>query len=212
MRWQGSDGPGDIEWVLPRDAQFEPGPLFTRHAIRRPAAPTELDVRSAVIEILPANLRLRRPMRLEWGRRNAPARNVGLYLDDGDGWSWVASPLDSTLGFRVGETRHLGRFALFADTLAPRVTPRPAPRAASGGPYSRWALEARVAEDGSGVDRRGSWFEVDGRRKPAEWDDEAGILRWRPLRPPRSGAHRYVAIVRDRAGNERRIRGSFTMR
>ena len=198
----------DIEWVLPRDAMFEPGMLLSRPVWGRPAAP-ELHARSAVIEILPANLRLRRAMRLEWGRKKAPAQNVGLYQDEGEGWSWVASPLDSTLGCRVGETRHLGRFALFADTLAPRVTLRPAPRGTLAGPYSRWALEARVVDEGSGVDRRGSWFEVDGRRMPAEWDDEAGVLRWRPLRPPRRGTHRLVAVVRDRAGNERKVGGRF---
>jgi len=208
VRVDWSDGP-DVEWVLPRGAMFEPGPLFHRWSRSAAGAPQELAARSNVLEILPANLRLRHPMRLEWGRRNAPARNVGLYQDDGDGWSWVASPPDSARGYRVGETRHLGRFALFADTVAPRVTLRPAPRGTLAGPYSRWALEARVAEEGSGVDRRGSWFEVDGQRRPAEWDDEAGVLRWRPLRPPRRGTHRVIAVVRDRAGNERKVGGRF---
>jgi len=210
-RVQSGDGPADIDWVLPREAMFEPGPLLQRASTRASDAPAELVARSNVLEILPANLRLRDPLRLEWGKRPLDA-NIGLYMDDGEGWSWVASPLDSAHGYRVGETRHVGRFALFADTLAPRVTLRRPPRAAVKGAYSRWALEARVAEAGSGVDRRGSRFEVDSRPSPAEWDDEAGILRWRPLRPPRAGTHRYVAIVRDRAGNERRAGGTFSMK
>ena len=206
-----SHGP-DVEWLLPRDAMFEPGPLLQRASTRVSDAPAELVARSNVLEVLPANLRLRQPMRLEWGRRSTPDTNVGLFMDDGEGWSWVPSPPDSALRRRVGETRHLGRFALFADTIAPRVTLRRPPRLAAKGAYSRWALEARVVEAGSGVDRRGAWFEVDGQRKPAEWDDEAGILRWRPLRAPRAGTHRYVAIVRDRAGNERRASGAFSMK
>ncbi len=201
-----------FDWVLPRGALFESAPVFSRWTTRPTDAPSELDARSESLELLPANLRLRKSVRIEWGEPAANGANVGLFADDGSGWSWLASPTDSALQRRVGETRHLGRFALFADTLAPRVTLRAAPRSATKGPYSRWALEARVAEAGSGVDRRGSWFEMDGRRMPAEWDDEAGVLRWRPLRPPGSGAHRYEAVVRDRAGNERRASGRFEMK
>lgn len=205
--------PPPVEWVLPRDGMFEPGPLlFTRSAARPENAPRELDLRGGVLEVLPGTLRLRRPMRLEWGRGKPPEPNVGLYMDDGEGWGWVTSPLDSALRRRVGETRHLGRFALFADTLAPRVTLRPAPKRMPWAPYSRWAIEARVVETGSGVDRRASWFEVDGKRMPAEWDEEAGVLRWRPLRRPGAGTHRVAAVVRDRAGNERRASGSFVLK
>lgn len=201
-----------IEWTVPRGGQFEPGPLLHRTGAAPPAAPAELAARSEVLEVLPATLRLRRPLRLEWRPPAAPGANVGLYGDDGDGWSWINSPLDSALGRRAGETRHLGRFALFADTVAPRIAAPPAPGRALKGPYSRWALEARVREEGSGVDARGSWFEVDGRRVPAEWDGDQGILRWRPARPPRRGEHRYVVVARDRAGNERRLAGRFAMR
>ena len=73
-------------------------------------------------------------------------------------------------------------------SAAPSYSPEPPSSGTLAGPYSRWALEARVVDVGSGVDRRASWFEVDGRRMPAEWDDEAGVLRWRPLRPPRRHA------------------------
>jgi hypothetical protein len=208
-RTRGPEGTTDIEWQLPRDGQFEPGPLPYRSSVTALDAPRELVARSGVFEVLPASLRLRRAMRVEWGRDQPP--NVGLYMEDGDGWGWVTSPLDSALRRRVGETRHLGRFALFADTLAPRVTLRPAPKRPPWAPYSRWALEARVVEAGSGVDRRASWFEVDGRRMPAEWDDEAGVLRWRPARRPVAGTHRYTVVVSDRAGNQRRASGSFTL-
>jgi hypothetical protein len=103
-------------------------------------------------------------------------------------------------------------FALFADTVAPRLTPlRPASRARKGA-YSRWALETRVREEGSGIDPRGVWFEVDGRKVAVEWDGEKEVLRWRPLKAPAAGTHRLTVVARDRAGNERRASARFVMR
>jgi len=200
-----------IAWQVPRGAQFEATPVPFRWSTRPPGAPPELAQRSQVLELLPGYLRLRKPMQLEWGMSQAGS-NVGLYGDDGEGWSWITSPLDSATARRVGETRHFGRFALFADTVAPRVTPLKPPAHPTGGPYSRWALEARIREQGSGVDPRASWVEVDGRRKPAEWDGENEILRWRPMRSPKAGPHRFTVVVRDRAGNERRASGRFVMK
>jgi murein DD-endopeptidase MepM/ murein hydrolase activator NlpD len=203
---------GGFLWTMPLGAQFEAGPVLYRRNGATPAAPRELVERSDLLELIPLALRLRRPLRIEWGGSKAPAANVGLYSDDGEGWGWIGSPLDSATGRRVGETRHFGRFALFADTLAPRLTPLRTPSHALGGPYSRWALETRVREEGSGVDPRASWVEVDGRKLPAEWDGEKEVLRWRPLRAPKPGPHRYTVVVRDRAGNERRATGRFVMK
>jgi hypothetical protein len=160
---------------------------------------------------MPAGWVSRRAGRATLGAPLSDRRRVGLYADDGSGWSWISTSLDSASGRRVGETRHLGRFALFEDSLAPRITVRrPAPRGGSR-PYSRWALEARLTEQGSGVDARASRFVVDGRRVPSEWDGEEGILRWRPRRPPAGGTHRYTVIATDRAGNERRASGRFVI-
>jgi hypothetical protein len=46
---------------------------------------------------------------------------------------------------------------------------------------------------------------------PAEWDGEKEVLRWRPLRAPRAGTHRFTVVARDHAGNERRASGRFVM-
>ena len=108
----------------------------------------------------------------------------------------------------TAETGRLGTFALFRDTTAPRVALQRAPKSAATKPYSRWALEAAVTEEGSGVDARGSWLEVDGARVPTEWDPEAGRLRWRPARPPRRGAHQVLVVAADRAGNVAKTRGA----
>ena len=44
----------------------------------------------------------------------------------------------------------------FADTVAPRLALMPAPKRLPKSPSSRWALETRGTEQGSGVDARGS--------------------------------------------------------
>jgi len=68
-----------------------------------------------------------------------------------------------------------------------------------------------VIEEGSGVDGRESFFRVDGRRVPCEWDEPRDLLVWRPLAPPPAGTHRYELELRDRAGNVRRLSGSFVI-
>jgi hypothetical protein len=211
LRGQSSDDPV-IDWRLDRAARFEPGPILYRWVSRPPAPPRELVSRSGALELMPGTLPLRKPLRLELGKEAAAQPRVGLYADDGSGWSWLGARLDSTLDRRVGETRHLGRFALFEDTLAPRIAMRRSAPRALPGPYSRWMLEARLADEGSGVDARATRFEVDGRPVPSEWDGEEGILRWRPQHAPGQGGYRFEVVAVDRAGNTRRASGRFQIR
>ncbi len=201
-----------VDWRLDRAAAFEPGPILYRYGSGPPRASLDLAPRSSLLELMPVSLPLRKPLRLELSPGDGRRPRVGLYADDGTGWSWLAAPVDSGLGRRIGGTRHLGRFALFEDTLAPRIAPRRPGRRPVSGPYSRWALEARLVDEGSGVDARSTRFEVDGRRVPSEWDAEEGILRWRPRRPPARGAHRFTVIATDRAGNERRASRRFFLK
>jgi hypothetical protein len=109
------------------------------------------------------------------------------------------------------DSRRLGTFALFADTLAPRIAPLAPARTTAPGAYNRWALEARLAEEGSGVDTRASGFEVDGARVPSEWDAEESTLRWRPRVAPVPGRHTFTVVASDRAGNTARSSGSFVI-
>ena len=78
-------------------------------------------------------------------------------------------------------------------------------------PYPRWSLECGVKEEGSGLDARGSFFTVDGQRRPSEWDSEQQMLRWRPRHAPMKGPHRYTVTLVDRAGNASRISGGFVL-
>jgi hypothetical protein len=210
-RVQFEDEP-DIHAWLPDGALFEPTRMIERRSGAAPDGPRELVARSDVLELLPVTLPLRAGLRVETRPHRPPQSAPGLFHDDGSGWEWMSATLDSGSGRRSGETRHLGRFALFSDTLAPRITPHAPRRRAAPGAYPRWALEAGVREQGSGVDARASYFEVAGRRVPSEWDPEKSILRWRPQRAPARGSHRYAVTVTDRAGNVRRTQGSFTMR
>ena len=135
---------------------------------------------------------------------------VGLYRASSDGWEWVGSRVES--GRIGGSTRHLGTFAVFRDTRAPRVTMLdPAPRDTASG-YSKWALEVALAENGSGVDVRATHFVVDGKRVPSEWDGVVSGLRWKPLAPPAVGSHRFSVIAVDRAGNTRKVDGRFVVK
>ena len=128
-------------------------------------------------------------------------RGVGLYRRNEGAWQWLGAADDSTARELSATSRQLGAFALFRDTRAPRVLHCTVARDSSALAYSRWALEATLDEDGSGVSARDSWIEVDGHRVASEWDPEAGCLRWRPAAPPTSGGHHARIAAADRAGN-----------
>ena len=217
--------------VLPGFAwSVTPGTLFETSCLRatelgRPEAPDELKPRSRVFVLGPELTPLRGPLRVELqatGLRRGPAAGgaratggesaaTALYRDTGAGWEWLGADLERRDGWIGAETRALGRFALFRDAAAPRVGLLPPSRVAGAGLAARWALEARITEEGSGVDARASYLVVDGRRVPSEWDAVAGTLRWRPLSPPANGSHEVEIVAADRAGNVRRRRAGFVL-
>lgn len=196
---------------IPAGALFEDGFVF--------ATPGPVATMARGLEAIPASWRvepstmpLRRSARVTLAIPSGePLDRIGVCRLDPDGWSWLGAERDSVKRAAAAESRRLGTFALFRDTKAPRATLQRAPRRTPAKPYSRWALEALVVEEGSGLDARGSWIEVDGARVPTEWDPEVGRLRWRPVRAPRSGAHRVLVVATDRAGNVSRKEGSFRM-
>jgi hypothetical protein len=163
--------------------------------------------------MLPVRPPLRTAISLRFARPRTPGSDerLAVYRQGEEGWEFAGKDLDPGSGDFVVETRRLGRFALFEDTLPPRITPLAAPRKAPSGPYSTWALTARLAEDGSGIVARGCWFVVDGRRVPAEWDGVRSELRWRPRRAPAAGRHRYEVVAADRAGNVARRTGTLVL-
>jgi hypothetical protein len=194
---------------------FAPGALFEDATVLAYAHPrgraSGLVALGEPWQVEPSRHPLRVPARVSLAApTGASLDRVGVYRLDSGGWSWIGADRDSIAGAVAGNSWRLGRFGLFRDTLGPRVTLlKPPARTARGRPYSRWAVEAVVTENGSGMDTRASWFEVDGRRVPTEWDPEAGRLRWRPARPPERAKHSVLIVATDRSGNQTRTRGSF---
>jgi hypothetical protein len=210
-------------WSATAGTLFETSRLSAAD-LGRPEAPDELKARSHVFALGPALTPLRRPLRVgieAAGLRRGPAAGgppaagraaaTALYRDTGGGWEWLGADSERREGGIGAETRALGRFALFRDMAAPRIRLLPPPRVEGAGVAMRWALEARITEEGSGVDARGSSFVVDGRRVPSEWDAVENTLRWRPLRRPASGRHELEIVVADRAGNVRRRHAGFVL-
>jgi len=202
------------EWKIevPAGAVFEKGVLVAVPG-DRPERAGELEPVTRSVRFEPERFPLRRPARLTATLGPAgPHEHVGLFREGDDGWDFVSSSLDSTGGYRfTGDARRLGRFALFRDNAPPRVTRRAPPRRATSGRYSRWAVEAGVEEEGSGLDGRASYFVVDGKRVPTEWDSEEKTLRWRPAKRPKSGRHRVEIVAADRMGNTSRTAGIFVL-
>ncbi|HSQ60978.1 MAG TPA: M23 family metallopeptidase [Acidobacteriota bacterium] len=140
---------------------------------------------------------------------------VSLYRLEGGSWGWAGADRDTVARTVGGRSRRLGVFALFRDATPPRVAlraPAPPPAEAKRGPYSRWAVEAAVVDEGSGVDAAASWMEVEGLRVPTEWDPEAKRLRWRPVVPPKAGTYEILVVAADRTGNVARVPGRLRVR
>ncbi|HMI30681.1 MAG TPA: M23 family metallopeptidase [Candidatus Limnocylindrales bacterium] len=195
---------------------FAPGALFEDATVLTYAQPRKgargLIALGESWQVEPTRHPLRVPARVSIA---APTRTsldrVSLFRLDSGGWQWIGADRDSVPGAVAGNSWRLGRFGLFRDAVAPRVAlMKPPTRTARVLPYSRWAVEASVVEFGSGIDTRSSWFEVDGRRVPTEWDPEKGRLRWRPAQPPGRGKHAVLIVATDRSGNRTRTRGSFS--
>jgi hypothetical protein len=59
------------------------------------------------------------------------------------------------------------------------------------------------------MDAEACVLEVDGRRRPVEYDGENSVLRWRPSPAPPAGVHRYRMVAQDRLGNRSAREGTI---
>ncbi len=207
----GEQGLPAFRWTIPRDGLFEPA-VFLAESLGAMRGTRELVPLGLAYALHPIMTPMRGAMRVGISAPPQPVpRGTALYRDQGDGWEWVGAAFDSARNLIGGDTRRLGAFALFADTLGPRIAPLAPAAHAVPAPYNRWALEARLTEEGSGVDARASGFEVDGARVPSEWDAEEQTLRWRPHHAPSKGTHRFTVFAHDRAGNAALRSGTFVL-
>jgi len=205
---RGLDSRPAFDVSIPADSRFDRAAI----AIGAARADSVMRGNSELLEgspgryVGPESEPLRVPLKLRF--EGTPAAHRGVCRLGADGWEWLGGTFEN--GSYRAETRRLGWFALFSDTLAPRIG-APASAGSRGGPYPRWAIEASLDEHGSGVDARASWIEFDGRRVPSEWDTEAGVLRWRPAARPDAGGHGIEVVAADRAGNARRRRATLVL-
>jgi hypothetical protein len=183
----------------------------TAHVEGLPEGATGLRA-SVVVE--PATMPLRKPvaMTLVLPAGLSPA-HTGIARRDheGDDWDWSEAKYDSATRMFSTMTLRLGQFALVRDTAPPEVLTPSSPAKVPGGPYSTWALTARVQDAMSGIAGDASGYEVDGHRVPTEWDAEEHVLRWRPRVAPAAGSHHYTLAVLDHAGNKTVRSGSFVI-
>jgi len=197
-------------WDLAQDATFDGSEVLASEPDSA-SIPAELKTVRLLAALGPETIPLRKALDVHVSRREiADTSGVGLYCHRGGDWDWVRwTPRADGKGWDASPSR-LGTFALLRDSRAPRITVTAPSAMVKAGAYSRWAIEARLVDGGSGVDARTSYFAVDGKRVPSEWDSEEGVLRWRPRRAP-TGTHRYVVIATDRAGNADRFTGTFVL-
>jgi hypothetical protein len=135
-----------------------------------------------------------------------------VYYERDRRWLWAGDRAEEG-GRMVGaEVRALGRYAVYADIAPPRVGLARTARQTRGAPHGRWSVRCSVVERGSGIDPRQSYFTVDGRRVPTEWETDRAVLRWRPLAAPSVGSHSYEVVATDHAGNVGRQTGTFVVR
>jgi hypothetical protein len=203
-----------FDWQLPQEARFDSSIVIFRPGTLAPKADGELVRGKAWFYLGPETEPLRGAVRLSIPTSDGP--HFGLYRRDEDGWSWIGNRREEIDHERhhvryMLESRRLGWFAEFEDTLAPRIALRTPPRHAAKGPYNRWGVEAALVERGSGIDSRACYFVVDGKKVAAEWDPEAGVLRWRPLAAPKAGTHKYDVVAGDHAGNTAIRSGTFVL-
>jgi murein DD-endopeptidase MepM/ murein hydrolase activator NlpD len=202
---------GFAAWTVDSAAVFEPTAWTIRRETHAHGAPAELRQASAVLAILPMRPPLRRAIRLAMVRPSNES-SLAIYRKGDDGWEFSGADLDPATNHVSIQTRRLGRFAIFADTLAPRITDAVPSRDPVARGYPQWTLTSRLVDDGAGVAALETWFIVDGVRRPAEWDAVRNELRWRPMRAPARGTHRYEVVATDRAGNVARRAGTFVVR
>ena len=105
--------------------------------------------------------------------------------------------------------RTLGRFALLADVVAPRVELLQ-PKKNAKLKDRRPLLRARVEDLQSGIGREEDIsLELDGQLLIVEYDPEAEEIRAQPTDALAVGQHEWTVRVRDMGGNERVRKSAF---
>ena len=200
-------------WTFPRHAVFSPIFVSVDSLAAAHASPALMPA-SPILTLGPADWPLRRAAHVEVQVAGTALPHGDLYMAREAAWNPARSETaHAAAGGKTlaGAALNLGRIAVFQDVSPPHVGLARAVRLRTPAP-NHWALQCAIAERGSGLDLDATYFSVDGRRMPSEWDAEHGVLRWRPLHAPAAGSHEYEVRAKDRAGLESQSRGRFVIR
>ena len=207
------EGPG-FALRLPAGSRFFAGPVALR--TERIAGTDRLPAMAEAIELLPDGeaLNERGTLSFEVNPDAVAAETLGIYRwDAGRGhWSYEGGELDSGRTRLSLAFRRYGRFALLQDASPPgilEIKPRPGSR----GVARRPEVQARIEEEGKGLNYDGVVFEIDGRSLESEFDPDRGLSK--VLEPPRlsPGTHHLRVVATDLAGNASQpVEGDFEVR
>lgn len=136
-------------------------------------------------------------------------RGAGIYYHDPRGyWSYVPTAVNQTQRLVTAPIKKLGIYAVFRDTLPPRVY-NVRPRSGSVLKTSRPSISAHVDDTGSGIDYRTIRVLLDGKLIICEYDPFAKSILGRADEPLAKGRHTLSISLSDYAGNESRATSSF---
>ena len=164
----------------------------------------ELRPLSDVYELTPADQFLDKPVSLFLPLEGTPRlfERVGLYRSAGPGeWRWVGGATRGRGRLIGGTISHLSAFILMEDTAPPRVVSI-SPGAGRRVKGPRPTLEARVKDEGSGLDWDKAYFRIDGERLITAWESERNHAWVRVPHDLPAGPHEVEFFAEDRAGNE----------
>lgn len=206
-------GPG-FALTLPAGSRFFDGPIVAR--TEPIAGPGRLPALAEAVDLLPEGEALDAwaTLAFDLAPGAVPPESLGIYRYDSGRrrWGFEGGDLEPG-GTRMSlRFRRYGRFALLQDASPPEILEvRPAP--GSRGLARRVAVQARVEDEGKGLDFDGVTFAIDGRRLDAEFDPDRGVAKG--LDPPllRPGKHHIRVEAVDRAGNRSAaVEGDFEVR
>jgi hypothetical protein len=140
-------------------------------------------------------------------------RRLGLYeLTGENSWSYVGQDLDSMNCSIGGTVRYFSTYALLEDTLPPKIE-KISVRPGSVLKQKKPIITALFYDDLSGIggdeDVR---VDIDDEWLIPEYDVDTKILSTRPIHPLAEGKHVLNIWGRDRAGNEVKIKRSFSVK
>jgi hypothetical protein len=147
---------------------------------------------------------------LKYTAEDGNPKKLGLYeLTEGKWWRFIGQELDTTNKTVSGKVRYFSRYALLADITLPwikNVYPYDGEKFQTRHPQ----IQALVGDDLSGIGSdEDILVTIDGEWMIAEYDPETNVLSARPTSPLSYGKHEFRISVKDRAGNESKVKRYF---